>query len=151
MSKESKSDSGKTFIYNEAVVWELDGKTIATIPIYKIKLIAEYTTANGPFMDDWFMVFYNERAEYFEVSMYAENIQEMMDELGRSMGIKLFGTLFASADWKSNILYPTEFNGQELWTIVKTKPKSTFDKLKSLIGINKTELKLTPVAKKIIG
>lgn len=155
MNTESKSDtknqSGKTILKSGNVVWEIDEKSKTEIPIDRIKLIAEYTTANGPFIDDWFLVIYNDKSEYFEISMYAENIQEMMTELGKSMNFELYGSLAASADWKSNIIYPTEYSGQNLWNIVKTEPKSTFDKLKSLIGINKTELRLTEVAEKIIN
>ena len=150
MNAEAKNESGKTFIDNEKVIWEFNDQNIVEIPINQIKLIAEYTTENGPFMDDWFLVIYNNQSEYFEISMYAEGIQEMMDELGELLEFKLFGRLVTSAEWVSNILYPIEFNGKELWNIVKVKPKSVFDKLKSLIGINKTKLKLTEITKKII-
>src|SRR5690554_1437820 len=154
MSTQSKSEtinqSGKTFLKNGNVIWEFDDKSKTEIPIDRIKLIAEYTTANGPFLDDWFLVIYNDKSEYFEISMYADNIQEMMTELGKSLDFELYATLFASADWKTNILYPTEFSGQELWKSGNAKPTSTFDKLTSLIGINNTELKMTEVAEKII-
>jgi hypothetical protein len=151
MSAENKNHSGKTFIDNGIVVWEFDGKKVVDVPIDSINLIAEYTTANGPIMYDWFLVIYNTKAEYFEISMYADNIQEMMKELGEKMEFELVSTLFSSTEWESNILYPTEFDGQDLWKIVKSEPKSTFEKLKSLIGLNKTELKLTEIKEKIIG
>ncbi|EDP70763.1 hypothetical protein FBALC1_08388 [Flavobacteriales bacterium ALC-1] len=150
MSTENKNQSGKTFIDNEIVVWEFDGNKVVNIPIDSIKLIAEYTTASGPFIDDWFLVIYNAKAEYFEISMYADNIQEMMKKLGEKKEFELVATLFSSTEWESNILYPTEFDGQDLWNIVKCKPKSPFEKLKSLIGINKTELELTEVTEKLI-
>lgn len=151
MSTETKNKSGKTFIDNGKVIWGFNEKSIVEIPIDQIKLIAEYTTTNGPFRDDWFLLIYNDKAECFEISMYAENIQEMMSELGELMDFKLFGTLYASVDWISNIHYPTEFSGEKLWKVVKTEKKSILDKLKSLLGINKVKLKLTKTAKKIIN
>lgn len=151
MSIESKNLSGNTFVENGTIIWEFDGKKIVNIPIDSIKLIAEYTTANGPFIDDWFLVIYNEKTEYFEISMYADNFEQMMKKLGEKMEFELVGTLFSSTEWKSNILYPTEFDGQCLWDMVKCEPKSTIEKFKSFFGINKTELKLTEITEKIIG
>lgn len=150
MSIESNNPSGKTMIKDGYVVLEFNEKKLVNIPIDRIKLIAEYTTANGPFLDDWFLVIYNDKSEYFEISMYTENIQEMITELGELMNLKLIPNLSSSTEWKSTILFPSEFLGKDLWTIVRPKPKSTIDKLKSLIGIKKTEFQLSKTAEKII-
>ena len=74
MSTKNKNHSGKTFIDSGIVVWEFDGKKVVDVPIDSIKLIAEYTNANGPIMDDWFLVIYNTKAEYFEISMSETSI-----------------------------------------------------------------------------
>jgi len=148
---DNKNLSGKTFIKNEKIIWSYNGKTIVDIPINEIKIIGEYTTADGPFADDWFLVIYDHKSECFQISMYAENMQEMMRELGEIMQFELVGTLFASIDWESNILYPTKLHGQTLWNIVKMQPKSFFEKLMSFIRIYKKGIELTEFAQEAIN
>ncbi|MCF2874716.1 MULTISPECIES: hypothetical protein [unclassified Tenacibaculum] len=41
--------------------------------------------------------------------------------------------------------------GNEIWDIVKPEPKSFLDKLKSLLGFNNEQLKLTKVAENIVN
>ena len=67
------------------VVWEFDEKKIVEIPISKIKLIGEYTKDSGPRGEDWFLVIYSDQSHYFEISMYADNIFETINELGESL------------------------------------------------------------------
>ena len=151
MSSTAKNQSGKTFVENGKVVWEYNTKRIVEVPIDQIKLIAEYTNDWGPWWDDWYLVIYNRQSQYFEISMYAEGHTEMMTHLGESLGIELSIKLINSADWKSNILYPEQFNGKELWVPKEVKPKSFLGKIKALFGSTKIELILTETAKEILG
>lgn len=151
MNKVTKKNSGKTFIDNKTIVWEYAGKAILRIPIDEIKLIGEFTNAKGPFEDDWYLVIYNDKSLFYEISMYAENVKEMLDELGKLLQVELYGTLANSAEWKSQIIFPLEYREEILWNLVKISPASIFEKLKSLIGVYKTEVVLTKVADKIIS
>ncbi|WP_299119070.1 hypothetical protein [uncultured Tenacibaculum sp.] len=148
---DEKSRSGKVTIEKGNIIWRFEDNEVVKVPYEKIKLIGEFTNANGPLMDDWFLVIYNDDLEYYEISMYANNITESLAELGELMGFELYGTLFTSIEWKSNILYPTKFKGNEIWDIVKPEPKSFLDKLKSLLGFNNEQLKLTKVAENIVN
>ncbi len=146
-----EKESGKVSLENNRLIWKLHGKRIVDLPIDDVKLIGEFTTAMGPFVDDWFMVFYNDEFECFEISMYAEGIDKLMIEIGELLGFELPGTLLSSTEWNSSILFPNKYRGENLWDIVRIKPKSFFEKLKTLVGSYKTELELTAIAKEIIS
>ena len=150
MSPKTKSCSGKTFIADGMVVWEHSEKRIVEIPICKIKLLAEYTKDSGPWREDWFLIIYYDQSQYFEVSMYADNIEETINELGKRLSTELDFNLANSTGWKSYIIYPSELKGRDLWKIIKMKPESFLDKLKALVGINKIEVELTHYAKTVI-
>lgn len=50
-------------IENNSVICKQSGKLMWTLAIDKLKVIGEFTTAAGPWNDDWFLVFvdkYNE-------------------------------------------------------------------------------------------
>ena len=57
MSKKSHL-SGKVFVDNEFVYWEVQNNIVLQEPINKLQFIGEYTTPDGPFLDDWYLVLY---------------------------------------------------------------------------------------------
>lgn len=147
-----KNISGRTYIKDDKIIWESDAGLLIQIPISDIKIIGEYTTNSGPFEDDWFFVFILGIYDFRQISAYATGIEEMLEHLGQQVDTKLEGQLADSADWKTNVLWPTNFRGQELLNLTEKQPTSTWEKLKFKIGLtNNKEIELTDNLKKFLS
>jgi hypothetical protein len=89
------------------------------LPLSEIKVIGEYTNQNGPFADDYFYVFITNLEEWHEASFYADGRDSFFRKLGAELHQELHGTLVASADFNSNIIWPTSLAGKEMFEFRK--------------------------------
>lgn len=146
-----ENNSGNILISNEDLIYRFRDEEVFKINFKEIKLIAEYTTDQGPTLDDWFLVLYDEKENVYQVSMYAENIMEVLEEMREKLNSSLVTDLYSSADWKSNILWPEEVKGEPLWNMVDSKPSNLFERIGLLFGGRKFTLELTEKAQEIIN
>jgi hypothetical protein len=87
--------------------WELQ--------VADLVLVAEYTTSEGPFLDDYFLVFWmRDHGELLkaECSFYAEGRDEALAETGRVLGAKLELELAWSTEWNSRVIWPEALTGK---------------------------------------
>lgn len=91
------------------------GSEFQILKISDIKIIGELTTSGGPISDDWFLVFVMNKETWYQISMYSENIKEVLKELSQLLKAEIFGTLFYSTSWKTNVIYPKDAQGKELF------------------------------------
>ncbi|WP_299884351.1 hypothetical protein [uncultured Lacinutrix sp.] len=145
------NQSGRTYIEDNTLILEYIDGDYKKIPISSIKIVAEYTTENGPVLDDWFMVFYHGKNEYSEISMYAENIKEMISILSSKLDTELDSNLVSCTHFESHILWPIKLKGEKLWVIKNAKSKTFFEKFKNLFGLKKKELVLTKKVQVLLG
>lgn len=104
-----------------------DGKNITctsehygsfSIPLVDVAVIGEFTTANGPYVDDWFLVFVpRSGGKWFEASMYAEGCEELREQLSTSLGCSIHSSLCATTDFASRIIWPLSLADRPLFTI----------------------------------
>ena len=88
-----------------------------SIPLSEVALIGEFTTDNGPFIDDWFLVLVpRSGGEWFETSIYAEGIESFLEQLSAALGSTIIGSLAASTDFASRIIWPMALAGRPLFT-----------------------------------
>lgn len=83
--------------------------------ISNLVLIAEYTTDEGPYIDDYFLVFWTrENGELLkaECSFYAEGRDLALAEAGRVLGVQLDLGLASSTEWNSRVIWPEELRGK---------------------------------------
>lgn len=123
MSTETTAPIGKAA---ESGVLRFDGELITytsrhygsfSVPLSEVVVIGEFTTDNGPFIDDWFIVFvHRSGSEWFEASMYAEGNEAVRDRLSAALGSTIIGGLAASTDFASRILWPSALAGRPLFT-----------------------------------
>src|SRR3954452_276863 len=126
--KSSVRVNGTTLIYmpNSGVLgW--------TLPIEAIVLIAEYTTNEGPYVDDYFLTFItveDGQLFYSSCSFYAEGrdaaLLEISDRLGSPVELGLAG----STEWTSRVIWPPSLKGMAYFTFETIPPKNVFQKLK---------------------
>lgn len=75
----------------------------------EIVLVAEYTTDDGPAVDDYFLVFVTKEAGelfYSSVTMRATGINPVLEELEKELGGSLELRLFSSRGRASRVVWP---------------------------------------------
>ena len=154
MTTDSKQEkiSGRTYIKDGKIIWESDKGLLSQIPIRDLKIGGEYTTSAGPIEDDWFFVFVLSVNDIRQISAYATGTEEMLEQLGRQLNAALGGQLANSANWKTNVLWPTHFGGQELFSLTEKQPSGTWEKIKLKIGLtDNKEIELTDSLKNFLS
>jgi hypothetical protein len=101
-----------------------------SIALSDVALIGEFTTESGPFIDDWFMVFVPcSRPDWFEASMYAQGGKEFREQLSSALASPIHGSLAASTNFCSRIIWPTDFADRPLFTFAPVKDPGVFRRL----------------------
>jgi len=150
--KKQENISGRTYIKDGRIMWDSEEGLISQIPIKDIKVIGEYTTSEGPIKDDWFFVFVLGSGDIKEVSAYATGTEKMLREVGQLIHTELNGQLANSANWKTNVLWPASFRGQELFKLTERQVSGVWEKIKSITGLtDNKEIELTDDLKKYLS
>jgi len=114
------------------------GTTRWSPQIETIVLISEYTTNEGPQLDDYFLVFVTveDGQLYFSTcSFYADGRDEVVASLGERLGSSIELGLANSTDWKSRVLWPPELAGTEYFTFKEVQAETLSEKArKGLLG-----------------
>jgi hypothetical protein len=103
------------------------GKPFWSCPFSAIVLIAEYTTNEGPWCDDYFLVFWTwEKGRLFrcQVSFYANGIDEMIAALSQHLTSEMKLGLANSTDWKSRVIWPPDLVDRPYFTFSEVIPKN---------------------------
>ena len=117
----SKNDSGRLELVGDRLAYSSEHYGSWEISVPDISFIGEYTNENGPFADDWFLVFVeNQERIWKEASMYSDGRQEVLAELGSRLGVKLISDLTTSTSFKSRIMWPADRVGEDLFEFVST-------------------------------
>jgi hypothetical protein len=132
--------SGIVSVKDDKLFWDLNDKNILEVGINDIVVIGEYTNAEGPFFDDWFLTFVTRDGQWHSVSWYAENIEQVTQYLSNKFHPNLsVSHLMNSTGWKSLVRYPLHLEDQPLFILVPSDsfkaPKTVIDKIFFSIGI----------------
>ncbi|UOQ99120.1 hypothetical protein MUN81_06405 [Hymenobacter sp. 5317J-9] len=146
MAASSEETAARAFLDDEQVVLTRGNQEVVRIPVQAIKLIGEYTNANGPIADDWFIVFMTAAKEWKQISHYTPGMLEMLQELSLYLKSPLIGSLAYSTSWKTNIIWPPTVAEQEMWDVISDEPATLFGKLKRALGFADQQLVLTAAA-----
>lgn len=99
------------------------------LPISEINIIGEYTNSDGPYLDDWFIVFILRDGKSLEAPVYAGIQNDFMKEISGQLHTKLEYTLANSTNFASNILWPREISGKQMFVITKQPAQGTLGRL----------------------
>jgi hypothetical protein len=102
-------------------------------PLSAIVLIAEYTTNEGPWLDDYFLVFWtweDDRLFRCQASFYSNGRDEVIARLSEHFTPELKLDLAYSTDWKSRVIWPPALIDRPYFTFVDVRPTSWRDRLK---------------------
>jgi len=142
--------TNKLTVINEKIIYEQDPQNKWALDINKIIFIGEYTTSNGPTTNDWFFVFADTIDEWWQAPALSVDHTIFWNELVGKLNCEITPKLFASTNWATRVMYPKTLEGQELYTVVKTKstPKTFWQKITDSNDDNE-HLELTDNVKKL--
>ncbi|MFO1451364.1 MAG: hypothetical protein U1F61_24605 [Opitutaceae bacterium] len=101
-----------------------------TIPISAIRLIAEYTNSDGPWIDDYFFVFLTAPEDgWHEASFYAKGREAALNALEKKIGSRLECGLYGSTEYRTRILWPTDLKDQVLMDVSAPKKQNLWRRL----------------------
>ena len=102
-----------------------------TVRVENVAVIGEFTTDNGPVVDDWFVVFVlRGGAEWFEASVYSEGHEACREQLSAILGAPLRHGLAASTDFASRIMWPAQVAGLPLFEFTTVSSSAFLRRLK---------------------
>jgi hypothetical protein len=116
-----KNNSGKLSCDGNVLSYrhETGGWSLA---VSDIRLVAEYTTSDGPWSDDYFLAFIRARQPtHHETSFYADGRDDALRQLGQALGTVLRLGLCNSADFKSRIIWPTYLADKPLFDLAPSR------------------------------
>ena len=114
------------------------GTMLWSLPIESIVLVAEYTSDEGPYFDDYFLVIVTveECKFYFSTcALYSGGSDEVLSILGERLGSPIQLGLIFSTKWQSRVTWPAEMAGTEYFTFTTVPAETLVEKFKkSLLG-----------------
>lgn len=137
---------------NRHIVFFREGKEIVRIAVDEIRLIGEYTTSDGPFVDDWFIVFLTSPIDWKQISHYTPGMPELLRELSQLLDAAIVGSLSWSTNWKTSIIWPPTVAETEMWDVQIKPPETLWQKLRGTLGMGSDQtLVLTEAAASVFA
>lgn len=138
-----RNDAGRTYINNQKIYWDFNDNNLLEVEIASIFAIGEYTTVHALHRNEWFFVFILNKKESLQISAYALGMHEVLVELSEILGSEITGKLAMASDFKSNVIYPKQLAGKELYELRIIESKTWFDRFRARMGFgNPLELVL---------
>lgn len=107
--------TGRLTLDGDAVIHQ-HGANVWRLRFADIAVIGEYTTEEGPFLEDWFLVFVPHWLPgWKEAPVYSHGADVVLEQLGRVLGSPLRLALASSTQHRSRVLWPSELSGEPLF------------------------------------
>ena len=110
-----------------------DDRELWRAPIDEILLIAEYSTNEGWWGDDYYLNLWSfENGELLKATIgdSVGNVDATFQALGQKLGAELQFGLMGKSEWASRVMWPPELAGHPYFTFRKLKPASWREKLR---------------------
>jgi hypothetical protein len=131
-------------VHNDIIQYGDPSKFVLAINADEIAVIAEYTTPNGPYFDDWSLAFITKDGKWSSIPLYSKHIDTLLEYLGKKFDSSLAQTCLAnSTDWRSIIRFPRQLAGKEFFSISKSPDLSFFQRILASIGLGKYKRTVT--------
>jgi len=107
-----------------------------SLPISCIVLVAEYTTNEGPYADDYFLVFVTveDGKLYFSTcSVYSGGAEEVLSSVQQHLGSPIQLELQGSTEWRSRVAWPVNMAGTEYFSFTELPAVTLSEKVKNKI------------------
>ena len=119
----------------------IESNTTIAAAVENAAVVGTYTTPNGPWMDDWFLVIVDRSGGTTEVSM--DQADDVIRALESHLGTPLALGLNNSTDLASLVSYPPELEGRPMFRFtVRSGFRATFDMIRNF-GIRDVETRFS--------
>lgn len=115
-----------------------------------ITLLGEYTTPDGPAVDDYFLVLFTRDGARHDASLYADGREAALGVLSNYWRTPITLRLSASAVLASNILWPASHAGQALFEFRRQVAASFMGSVRERLGFVAIEQELSPAAQECL-
>ena len=139
MKKVEPNVSGSIRFDEHKIYWDYKDRTIVEIDLDVVEVIGENTNGEGPWGEDWLLIFVTKDKQWNSISLYADNRQELLSFLTTRFDTD-FDQLFLtwSFEWASVVRYPKVLEGIALFKLVRPDtykaPKNYFEKFMCGLG-----------------
>lgn len=126
--KYSPDKSRIEYYFEHRLLWQ--------VAVDGVLMVAEYTTNEGPWADDYFLVFVesdSSKLSMARASLYSEGTDEVLRDLGQRWAANIEMRLHNSTEWKSRVLWPPELAGTEYFDFKEVEPHTISGKLRKLV------------------
>ena len=148
----SRSDTGKVFLEDQKIRYVVNAVEVLVIDLPAIRIIGEYTTIHALHKNEWFLVVVLEREEMFQISMYAEGMNEILTHLCATLNTDFTLLLEDERAFKSNVIWPEKLAGKDLYDLKIIESKKWFDRFRVRMGFgNPVELVLRDEVREGLG
>ena len=104
----------------DSLVYREQGTELWRTSLSAVAVIGEYTTANGPYIDDYFLVFVTTpEMHHFHGSFYAEGRDVLLASLTKRLGTPVECGLCNSTELTSRCLWPPPLAGRPLFRFTR--------------------------------
>lgn len=97
-------------------------------PVNCVKSIIEYTTEEGPFAPDHFLVFVDGSVTEYHLPLDTEGSLDVIEQIGNVLGANIDLKLFSSTEFASRVVFPDSIAEEEGYRLEKT-PDSFIQKI----------------------
>lgn len=111
----------KVQLENGLIRFDSEDQTGWELSINEIRAVIEYTTEEGPFVPDHFLVFVDRSATEYHLPLEAAGCLELAEQVGRTLGADIDLKLSASSTFASRVVFPGAIAGVEGYKLEKTK------------------------------
>jgi hypothetical protein len=120
------------------------------VALTEVVAFGEYTTDNGPFIDDWFVVFVTQNLEWLEASNYCRGCHEVREALRQIWAAESLhqDTLIGSTEFDSVAIWPESVRGHRLFQFTQ-RQQSILQRIRSF-GLNPVDKDIAPTIKNML-
>lgn len=125
------------------IVAESSGRPLR-LPVSAVRVFGESTNEDGPFKDDYFLIFVTDVERWTEVSFYASGRDAFLDEFGKTLNSTLHLRLQASTDFDSNVLWPEVLAGEALFRFTAAPRRGLLGRIVDMVTTGRVQQSLSP-------
>jgi hypothetical protein len=149
MSSNLDRNSEQLFIEDRGMTLNIDRRVVWSLRIDQLGIIGEYTTSEGPYFDDHFIVFVDCDGNWFEVTFALA--RSVWNKLETELGVPLVGQLANCTRYESKVLWPNAIQGAHLFDFQEKPAQNLRQRILGLIGVSTTERVLSQDVLMFIG
>ena len=139
----SQSQSGELSLTDSELCYQARDGSAWTLPVEDIRAIVEFTTADGPVLDDYFLAFVTSTHEWVSASFYAVSCHDIFVELGRRLGADLTFGLCNRATWASRVIWPPELAGEPAFNLSGAPDAGILSRILSAVNLQPSTIALS--------